>query len=55
MRKSILFAFALYASLGSAQVIKDPLQAIGMNGKYVSLNADGVEGIVLFLTDTRCP
>lgn len=55
MRKSILFAFALYASLGSAQVIKDPLQAIGMNGKYVSLNVDGVEGIVLFLTDTRCP
>ena len=55
MRLHFLLFFLLSALLTKAQIIRDPLQAIGMDGKYISLNADGVQGLVLFLTDTRCP
>lgn len=49
----IFLFFSLFAVCG--QSVKDPLQAIGMDGKFVSINADGVQGAVVFFTSTRCP
>lgn len=54
--KSIILIFllcTLHTSYG--QSVKEPLQAIGMNGKYVSINADEAQGVVVFFTSTRCP
>ncbi|MFZ9980804.1 MAG: redoxin domain-containing protein [Cyclobacteriaceae bacterium] len=38
-----------------AQVIKQPLEAIGQDGKYVQLNGGDSKGVVIFFTATRCP
>ena len=38
-----------------AQVIKEPLEAIGQDGKFVRINGAGSEGVVIFFTATRCP
>ncbi|MFZ9504692.1 MAG: hypothetical protein ACO263_08995 [Cyclobacteriaceae bacterium] len=55
MRFYLLIVILLHAGLATAQIIREPLQAIGMDGKYVSLQAEGIEGVVVFFTDTRCP
>ena len=55
MRFYLLIVILLHAGLATAQIIREPLQAIGMDGKYVSLQAEGIQGVVLFFTDTRCP
>lgn len=52
----ILFVFIMVCTLSSkGQIIKEPLQAIAMNGKYISISPGSAQAIVLFFTDTRCP
>lgn len=54
--KTVLTVLLFSIASGSfAQVISEPLEAIGQDGKYVRMNGAGSEGLVIFFTATRCP
>lgn len=55
MKTIFLFLSLLTSAILKAQTVHEPLQAIGMDGKYVSINSKGVQGTVIFFTSTRCP
>ncbi|MFZ9505065.1 MAG: hypothetical protein ACO263_10900 [Cyclobacteriaceae bacterium] len=55
MKSTILIILLGSVLALNGQAINGSLQAIGMDGKYVNISADGVQGAVVFFTSTRCP
>lgn len=54
--KTVLTLIYLTIAAGiSAQIIKEPLEAIAQDGKYIQMNGADGDGLVIFFTATRCP